>query len=93
MAELSSNRFGRIAPFCLGIGAILAFLASGYLFLWAISSFNLAFADCGGLISLDAPTYRCQRAVWLSYAFWLFLAIGAVCTMSYFAVRSRKEDD
>ena len=76
----------------IGIAAILAFAAAAYSFLWAISSFSLSFADCGGENSINASTFRCQRATWLSYAFWAFVVASAALTMAWLSMRSADRD-
>lgn len=56
--------------------ALLAFAASAYSILWAISAISLAFTACDGTYSIDAASFRCQRPVILEYAFLLFALVG-----------------
>ena len=62
----------------LGVAAVLTFAVAAYAFLWALSSYNLAFADCHGKFSLDASNIRCQRPILLAQAFKFFAVSGVV---------------
>jgi len=79
----------RISGVLLAILAIISFVAAGFSLLWAFSSYNLAFADCHGNFSLAAENFRCQRPIWLSYAFWAFIVLGFVFTLSAIVLKRR----
>jgi hypothetical protein len=72
-----------------GIASLVAFALAVYMVLWAISAFNLAFADCRGHFSIDASDFRCQRPIWLTYAFWLFSGLGVLFAVVTFVRRQR----
>ena len=72
----------------LVICAVIVLLLAVSSFLWAISSVELSFVDCNGHYSLDATNFRCQRAVWLTYAFWPF-SILTILLLSATIIRAR----
>jgi hypothetical protein len=87
-----SPRIGakRSSSLVFAVASAVAFVLAIYMVLWATSASNLAFADCHGRFSIDDLNVRCQRPVWLTYAFWLFTSLGALFAAIAFAFRSRR---
>ncbi|CAG1023270.1 hypothetical protein MTYM_02320 [Methylococcales bacterium] len=60
------------------LGALVCWFVSACCWLWAMSSFSLAYAVCDGTFSLTSENFRCQRPVILAILFWAFAVFGLI---------------